>query len=145
VDSFSPKDRIYLTRSRLGKTKWKASGEEALEERLASYGFHVIAPEYLPIERQIQIFTCGTSVLGSIGSAFHTALFAASQSPKQIGILAHGHVNPRFILIDSIKRNRVTYFNTLSENSTGGGHPRDVALDVGTVLDMLDQGGWLSS
>jgi Glycosyltransferase 61 len=135
--------RVYLTRTKLGASKWKIAGEEALEHQLSSFGFQVIAPEALSLEKQVQIFNSRAMVLGSIGSSFHSALFAAEQPGKRIGILAHAKVNGRFLLIDSIKRNYVTYFNALTTNSIRSANARDSSIDVEMVLAMLRQDGWL--
>lgn len=139
----APNDRVYLTRTRLGQTKWKIKNEEILEEQLSQFGYQIVAPETLSIEEQIQIFNSRATVLGSIGSSFHTTLFATSQPGKRIGVLSRAKVNNRFLLIDSLKCNNVTYFNALTSLKHQYANVRDAEIDVERSLQMLGDDGWL--
>jgi capsular polysaccharide biosynthesis protein len=69
--------RIYLSRSRMKRTRGSILGERILEENLAREGYRIFHPQEETLESQIAQYKAATHVLGPDGSAFHLAgLFA---------------------------------------------------------------------
>jgi hypothetical protein len=98
----------------LSKTRYKQKGtgiinEIDLEENLAKLGVEIIYPETLSLADQIRIFRNRKTIIGALGSAFHTAAFA-QPAGRQI-ILAHNyHVNSNYRLFDIAGGNDPEYY-----------------------------------
>lgn len=68
-------ERIYVTRRGVGKRP--LVNEAVIEDVFRSFGFTVLAPETLPIEDQIRIFSEARMIAGPRGSGLHNIVFSA--------------------------------------------------------------------
>ncbi len=66
-------DRVYLSRS--GQSARKMTNEAAVEAIFRSFGFAIVNPEHLSIERQIGILSKARYVAGPAGSAMFNLAF----------------------------------------------------------------------
>jgi capsular polysaccharide biosynthesis protein len=65
--------KVYLSRSRMTRTRGSILGERILEENLAREGYRIFHPQEESLESQIAQYKAATHVLGPDGSAFHLA------------------------------------------------------------------------
>ncbi len=72
----TPRPPAYLTRTGLTWGVKSVANEAAVCAALAGLGVEIIEPERLPLTEQIRLFGSNRVVMGTAGSAFHTALFA---------------------------------------------------------------------
>lgn len=130
---------VYLTRSGLGNAR-RSPQEPELEAELVEHGFDIVRPETLPLPDQIAIFEQAPIVVGTIGSALHTAMFSRYSSDKTVAVLSWGHGANHFLLMDAVKRHRGIYLNAL----TPQGHRADVDMNVPLALDLMRESGIIS-
>ncbi|WP_187829835.1 DUF563 domain-containing protein [Labrys sp. KNU-23] len=100
---------VYLSKSRYKRRGTGITNEHEIEDALARLGVDILYPEELSLKDQIVLFMSRRVILGALGSAFHTAVFA-QPSGRQI-ILAHNHsVNPNYLLFDLAGGNKPEYY-----------------------------------
>lgn len=75
-----PKEKIYLSRTRMPDNSRKIFGEERLEKQLAARGWWIIHPETLPLQEQILALHQARVISGNIGSGFHTLMYFGQQA-----------------------------------------------------------------
>ena len=126
---------VYLTRSGLSDELRKSDAEPELESELASRDFDVVRPEELSLREQISMFEQAPLILGTLGSALHTALF--SRSPGTLAILNWGRGFEHYLLVDGVKRHTSYYLKSMQRRGAAGEH----ILDVGRTLQLLDEAG----
>jgi len=106
---------LYLSRTQYGFRR--SYGEEEIEDRFRKEGFSIVSMEILPLEHQILIMKRHKSVVGIIGSAFHTMLF--SQEPKNATYICRDFdININFFMINEIMKNSATYIYNNDDWST---------------------------
>lgn len=138
---------VYLSRAGLGNASRRSFvGEDRLERLLEREGFLVVRPETLPIIEQIALFNRHRWIVGPVGSAFHTKLFA--RQPINLVLLSNEHVNVNFLLCDLLCGGNSHYVNALKNPDIGvSGYPpfpEPVMLDDASVLLFLKQLGLVS-
>lgn len=139
----SPPDRfrgakVYLSRRKLRSGVRTLDGEEALENRLARQGFNIVHPEKLSMGEQIALFNQADHIAGSIGSAFHSALFMPKDRDTRLSILAWEKINNRFLMVDSIKSYAATYINCCSASDIDERQRiTNMVLDVELATDCI--------
>jgi capsular polysaccharide biosynthesis protein len=129
---------VYLTRSGLGERQRKIDAECELEEELSRRGVEVICPETLPLGEQISLFERAPVVIGTMGSALHTALFSRS-SGRKLAILNWGRGFENCLLVDAVKAHTSYYVKSVKHRAEGAGY----AVDVGLALWLLEEAGLL--
>lgn len=135
-------ERIYLTRSRLKSHERRADEELDLENRLKKEGFEIVAPEQVAFIDQVRIFNSAKWIVGSLGSAFHTCLFAFPNPDRALFMLAWDKINPRYLMIDEITAQRSYYLNCMTVKSVDSrDRISDTAIDVERAMDALQEHG----
>lgn len=77
------KEKIYLSRSRLGPEFRLLHGEGRLEEELSRLGWRIVHPESLPIREQLLVLARARALAGEVGSAFHSLMYFGSGFDKK--------------------------------------------------------------
>jgi hypothetical protein len=127
---------VYLTRSGLSDRLRKIEAEPELEEELSRRGFEVVRPETLPLAEQISLFEQAPLVVGTMGSALHTALFSRSTETK-LAIFNWGRGFENCILVDAVKQHRSYYLKSMKRCDDTGRY----LLDVSLALQLLEEAG----
>lgn len=123
---------VYLTRSGLPDDLRKSEAEPELESELAKRGFEIVRAETLPLVDQICLFEQSPVIVGTVGSAFHTALFSRS-SKTRLGMISWGRGFENYLLVDAVKQHTSYYFESIHRAKQGG----ELVLDVGRTLKLL--------
>ena len=129
---------VYLSRSGLQSDQRKFAAELELEEEVQRRGVEIARPEALELEEQIALFEQAPLIMGTVGSAFHTALFSRS-SGNSLGILTWGRGIENYLLVDSIKSHQSHYIQSLT------GIQEKFTLDVECSLRLLESASLLPS
>lgn len=99
---------VYLSKTRHQNGTYRVVNEAAIETVMADAKVKVVHPETLSFAEQVGMLDACTTVLGTVGSGFHTSLFC--QQPVRIIGLAYGAVlNANYALIDRVTGNDATY------------------------------------
>jgi capsular polysaccharide biosynthesis protein len=128
---------VYLTRSGLSDLLRKYDAEPELEAELAAIGFDIVRPEELPLAEQISIFEQAPLVVGTVGSAMHTALF--SRSRGSLAVLNWGRGFENYLLVDGVKSHSSFYLRSIEQTSD----PQRAHLDVPLTMKLLGEAGLL--
>lgn len=131
---------VYLTRSGLPDDLRKNEAEPELEEEVERRGFEVVRAESLSLADQISLFEQVPLIVGTLGSAFHTALFSRS-SGTQLGLLNWGRGFENYLLVDAVKRHRPHYLKAIHRRTEAG---EEHVLEVGRALELLEAAGLLT-
>jgi hypothetical protein len=107
---------VYLSKDRLALGIARMQGEGALCEALARRGVAIVHPETLRFSEQVRLFSRHRMVLGSVGSAFHTAAFAAP-GRRLIGLNFAAHLNANFPLLDGLNGTQAKYYHPVGSQS----------------------------
>lgn len=107
-----PSDRIiYLSKARVTTGIYRLLNEDALEDAMRASGIEVAYPETLPFAAQVGLLSGSAVVAGTVGSAFHTAIFCAR--PPRVVALAYGPVlNANYALMDGLTGCRADYVHS---------------------------------
>lgn len=103
----------YLSKTRVANGTFCLMNEAAMEDVMRTAGIEVVHPEGLPWAEQVALLSSCAAVVGTAGSAFHTAIFC-EQPPAVLG-LAYGPVlNSNYALLDGLAGVRAQYFHSPS-------------------------------
>jgi capsular polysaccharide biosynthesis protein len=130
---------VYLTRSGLSDRLRRSEAEPELEAELSSRNFEIIRPEELSLAEQISIFEQAPLIVGTVGSALHTALF--SRSRPTLATLNWGRGFEHYLLVDGVKRHSSYYLKSMMRHSDG----EEYDIDVPLTLSLLEQAGLVES
>ena len=126
------KNPVYITRTGLSDVRRRFSGEKELEFELSRRGVEIVSPETLPLKEQIDLFSEAPLIIGTVGSALHTALFAP-RAKCVIAALTWGRGLENYLMVDAVKRQTSHYIQSLvymgDEQNT---------MDVGRTLSCLE-------
>ena len=129
---------VYLSRSALGAGLRKSSAEAQLEDGVRKLGMAVVYPERLTLADQIVLFNTAGLIAGTIGSAFHTALFSTRAAELRMLMLTWEKINNRYPMIDAVVGARASYVNASAIGSKNTmERVVDVDLDVEASLDAI--------
>ena len=121
----------YITRLR---------GEEIIEARMAQAGAEIVHPQDLSLKDQIRLFARAKTVVGTVGSAFHTILFVRTP-PRVIGLTGTNLVNANYSLIDNVKATKPLYvypeISATAIRDEGGFASTWIIEDMETVAQQL--------
>jgi capsular polysaccharide biosynthesis protein len=128
---------VFLSRSRLTSMmrSTDAETEAALEQTIAEAGFEIVHPETLPLAEQIAIFNESPTIVGMLGSAFHTALFSRHDYRGRVVVLTWSHKVPIcYKNVDTLKGYTAHYVRCLERTEDGL-----VRVDLAAAIDGLRQ------
>lgn len=150
---------LFVSRRLLDAGIKTYSGEEKIEEYLASRGVRVVHPQLLPFEEQIQLYNEHKVIFGLIGSALLNIAF--SLEPKTLVTLTHPYVAPNYFLIDKAFDADTTFLQACSNSDRvqwminlalqklklkgrkdERSFHRTYALDTGRVIKWFAQSGY---
>lgn len=120
---------VYLSRRRLSGGIHDVAGEDKIEALFEARGFTVLHPETMALADQIALFNSAPMIAGTVGSAFHTAMFSLPDWRGTLLVLAGDEpVNIRFALQTAIKSYEAIYiaaghFAVRSETQRAVLHP----------------------
>ena len=135
-------EKIYLTRSGLKSHERKAAEELELEQRLRNNGFVIVAPEQFSFAHQVRMFNAANWVVGTIGSAFHTCLFAHPNPDRALFMLTWEKINNRYLMIDELTAQRSYYLNCVTVNSVDTRERvTETKIDVERAMDAMKDAG----
>lgn len=101
---------VYLSKSRLASGISRMRDEDALCAALVRHGIDIAFPEALGLPDLVRLLSARRVVLGTAGSAFHTAAFAAP-GRRIIGLNWAPHVNANFPLLDGANATTARYYH----------------------------------
>jgi hypothetical protein len=101
---------VYLSKARLTAGISRLRNEPELEVALARRGVDVVYPETLALPALVRLFSERRVVMGTAGSAFHTASFAAP-GRRILGLNWAPHLNANFPLLDGLNGTRGRYYH----------------------------------
>lgn len=114
--------KIYLTRTAINDGK--DFGEKALEEIFEKKGYHIVAPEKLSFQEQVDMMQHCSSLVATEGSVSHNALFC--REGTSVVVLRKANIYNRYsIVINNMKKLDVTYIeanHTIKSRIPWGGH-----------------------
>ncbi|TXM68005.1 glycosyltransferase family 61 protein [Methylobacterium sp. WL69] len=100
----------YLSKTRLASGISRLRNEPDLEAALARRGVDILHPEALELPDLVRLFSERRVVMGTTGSAFHTAAFAAP-GRRILGLNWAPHLNANFPLLDGLNGTRGRYYH----------------------------------
>lgn len=71
-------DKVYVSRSSLKKDEGGFLGEASLERSLEKEGYHIVHPQNLTIDEQLEVYSNAKKIIFADGSAFHLYVLVAS-------------------------------------------------------------------
>ncbi|SFG54859.1 glycosyltransferase family 61 protein [Methylobacterium gossipiicola] len=128
----------YLSKTRLASGISRLRNEAALEAALARRGVDIVYPETLSLPALVRLFSERRVVMGTTGSAFHTAPFAAP-GRRILGLNWARHLNANFPLLDGLNDSQGRYYHPVGSESgpDAGFHFGWVVPDPEGVADEL--------
>ncbi|RVU20578.1 glycosyltransferase family 61 protein [Methylobacterium oryzihabitans] len=109
----------YLAKTRLAGGVRRIDNEDEVVAVLERGGVEIVHPEAMSFSEQVRLFATRRVVLGSVGSALHTAIFAPP-GRRVIGLSHAPRINPTFRLVDVLAGNRVAYLHQPGTEDVGG-------------------------
>lgn len=135
-------EKVYLTRSQLKPHERGTPQEVEIEDRLRREGFAIVAPERVAFADQVRLFNSANWIVGTIGSAFHTSLFSRSDPDRTLFTLCWEKINPRYLMIDEIKRQKSIYLNCMSIDAIDARERiSEMTVDIELTMAELDAAG----
>jgi capsular polysaccharide biosynthesis protein len=100
---------VYVSKTRLGSgSTYRLVNEPALEAAFEARGIRIMYPERMTVPEQIARLASASTIVGTVGSAFHTTLFCGR--PKRIIGLAYAKaINSNYAIIDKLAGNQSLY------------------------------------
>ncbi|NTF11099.1 glycosyltransferase family 61 protein [Agrobacterium rubi] len=105
----SRKEPLYISKTRLKSGVGHIQDENVIEEKASRAGFRVIYPETLTFSEQIKALSEHQIIAGTLGSGFHTSLFAPSNKTL-ICLAPVKDINTNYKLIDSVTQANSLYY-----------------------------------
>ena len=135
---------VYLSKSRNTLGTYKILNEAVIDATMEAAGVEIVHPQELNFAEQLSVLNGARAVLGTIGSAFHTSLFA--HEPVRIVGLAYGaEINANYAIIDRLCDNRATYvypatgLHSVSDGAATFCYQADDPAGLArALLDLLD-------
>jgi capsular polysaccharide biosynthesis protein len=103
---------IYLSKSRMKSGIRTFLNGAAIEDELALHGVKIIYPEQYSFKEQLMVMARHSRILGSAGSAFHTAAFVGG-GKKLIGLNPTKILSSNFLIVDKVAGNEAVYIHPL--------------------------------
>lgn len=123
---------VYLSKTSLPAGVAKFSREELIEDKLRSQGVEIVYPEQQSFANQVRLFSQRRTIMGTIGSAFHTSIFSPPRA--RLICLAPGEtINSNFHLLDVINGTQSTYLHSLHGTEISQG-----SADFLSIVDLAE-------
>lgn len=103
---------VYLSKTRLGTGISRLRNEQVLCEALERGGVDIVYPESLRLSQLVRLLSERRIVLGTAGSAFHAAVFAAP-GRRILGLNWAAHINANFLLLDALNGTQAHYYSAI--------------------------------
>ncbi len=110
----------YLSKSRLAAGGNRFVQEAIIDDVMISKGVDVLYPETMQFADQVRMFGAYSTLIGTVGSAFHTALFS-DRASRIIGLNPDQFLNANHALVDGLTGNNATYFCAEARDEAAGG------------------------
>ena len=105
-------------------------------------GFAIVAPERVAFADQVRLFNHAEWIVGTIGSALHTSLFSQANPGRTLFTLCWEKINPRYLMIDEIKRQNSIYLNCMSVDAIDTrDRISETTVDTDLAMAELDAAG----
>lgn len=131
----------YLAKTRLAAGITRLDNEDAIVEALDRQGVEIVHPETLDFAAQVRLLSTRRIVLGTVGSAFHTSVFAAP-GRRLVGLNWQPALNSNFPLLDGLNENQARYYHAPGTRYVDPG-PFEVTWEVpdprGLARAMLER------
>ena len=128
---------VYISRRRLPELHRKIVREDRLERELAAAGVRIVCPEQMPFDDQVRLFVSHRIFIGSIGSGFHSLLFAPRDGTSRTIVFCDHRVNANYRIVDELQHIEADYINCLYIDPTSRKTDPDRILDVDMALHHL--------
>ena len=99
---------LYVSKTLVRNSTYRIGNEAAIDDLMRERGLTVIRPEQMSFLQQMEVLSGSSDVVGTIGSAFHTALFC-EQPFRVIGLAYERRINANYALIDRLTHAKTTY------------------------------------
>lgn len=131
---------LYLSKARLGRGLSSIFNEAEIDAVLSDRGVDVIHPECMSFAEQVHALASHRRIWGSVGSAFHTMLFAPGGRQVR-GVVLGDVLNSNYLLIDR-GRGNVAEYKAASELGLRQMEPGELPADwsVGRAFICEDVG-----
>jgi hypothetical protein len=100
---------VYLSKGKLKKAVTGIANEREMEESFSALGVDIVHPETLTFEEQVRLMNSRTTIVGVLGSAFHTLLLTGGRKRIRY-IVPIPKVNSNYVVIDKHLRNASEFF-----------------------------------
>lgn len=94
---------VWLSKTKLKHGVSVFANESIVEEYLRKHDVDIVYPEELSFEDQLDLFSSRTTIAGTTGSAFHSAVFVEN-NPRIIMIDPVGFKNSNFSILDKLMK-----------------------------------------
>lgn len=101
---------VYLSKARLVDYVQRIENEDEMADALSRAGVDIVYPETLSFDEQIRLLARRRTIVTSLGSALHTALFAPP-GRSMIVLSQIPQINATYLLVDALKGNRSRYYH----------------------------------
>ncbi|SFL29560.1 glycosyltransferase family 61 protein [Methylorubrum salsuginis] len=138
----------YLAKTRLTAGITRLVNEEEIADELERCGVDIVHPETLDLPAQVRLLSSRRVILGTVGSAFHTTVFAAP-GRRLVGLNWQPALNANFALLDGLNRSQARYFHAPGTLYPDRGafevawavpDPRGIAREMLARAEELDRG-----
>ncbi|WP_342151336.1 glycosyltransferase family 61 protein [Methylorubrum sp. SB2] len=138
----------YLAKTRLASGITRLVNEVEIADELARNGVEIVHPETLDLPAQVRLLSQRRTILGTVGSAFHTTVFAAPNR-RLVGLNWQPALNANFALLDGLNGTRARYLHAPGtlyrergafEVSWEVPDPRGIARAMLAEAEALDRG-----
>jgi capsular polysaccharide biosynthesis protein len=135
---------IYVSKTQLGGgSTYRLVNEQTIEARFEARGIRIMYPERQTLAEQVALLDAASTIVGTVGSAFHTTLFCGR--PKRIIGLAYDRaINANYALIDKLTGNQALYVHAPTaivpaptEGITFGHHAENATALAEALLALL--------
>ncbi|GEO99601.1 glycosyltransferase family 61 protein [Methylobacterium haplocladii] len=136
---------LYLSKTRMRSGVAHVANEDAILAELERRGVEIAFPETLAFADQVRLLSGRRIVMGTLGSAFHTAAFAAP-GRRLVGLNWQHAVNANFALLDRVNGATARYYHphgTLYEEGSDWHLAWTVADPRGVAAALLRRAEWL--
>lgn len=100
----------YLAKTGLASGITRLANEVEITDELARHGVEIVHPETLDLPAQVRLLSSRRVILGTVGSAFHTSLFAAP-GRRIVGLNWQPALNSNFTLLDGLNGTQGRYYH----------------------------------
>lgn len=104
---------LYLSKARLGVGVHRIVNEREMEDELARHGVQIMHPETLSLPQQIDTLRRHRTLLGCVGSAFHSTVMLP-EGRRIVALNHRDYLNSNVELFDKLSGNDASYYYTPS-------------------------------